>query len=602
MKKNKKILISEISRNLELMGINKSILIEGIGSLGVDLARFLSGASKVSKEFTNQFGAKVTKTVRVIANKEFDEYTFNIFEQIANGTRRIDDLISSGQSKIVDDFFDIIKTNQTLVDEYYTHFISEMTQRLGYSEKDLLIALKGSTNLQDELFQMTNNKLLANFIVDKVSKQLYDITISGKLTGTLEDNIKDIVSRRWSSVLNDLNLEPEVLTALQKFMLTDNFFLKQVREILFLTFRQGGTKVDNVIENVMKDFESIFTEMFQKGATIPKLSEDLSSYFKRLNIDMTKLGKENYELIKKTFIDRISTLEFNIGGLNRKLSSDELSEIKRGIDENKILADDYTGLISKLWDSTYYKKFLTDSLKDKFKRFTWFVISGLLRKWSDWKDIFVKIATSDNKLMTAGKEYIKIASAISFGGKIVAPIIYSIFALLWQMCEWLGTSGDRDDLYETIKNVIYNQFKEAWQPTSSDVWNMVEIIIPLHAPPIVKIKGMFESIASDDINLDDYVEDIMEKYDLSKEEAQKILAWIKDNQINLEELSNIDELDKLKSLTNSEESFRLFCRIKKHQYISYNKLTGLGSATVNGENKTFMYDDTTDGIQTFKQL
>lgn len=603
-------LINEIQRNLKIMGLGKTVRIyenketkyrivlkEGLGSIGSEIAQWLSRTGRQVFEevpgILDQYGNKVTKMFFEIGNYKVADDVFAAFQSVCSGAKKLSDL-GAENARI---FLDIVyELNPGLITKFYDDIIKDASQAAGVSTDDIVNALRRKVaegaDFDDEVLQMCGgDELLANVMKREFAKKMNEITFV-PFRGTIEDSIRNAFSWKWSGIVDRLPIDKTVVKGLKNFLASDGW-VRNFRALLLQQIQAWSKGQDELLMEGLDNLQVIMTEILNGS------KKDLSTQFRKLNITMDSVDPNNIKLIQDTFISEIKKLDFNVGGQTRKLTETEIQAIKDGLVNNKVFGEDIGMWVVEAWNKSYYGKwaselFTKDTTKwnSAFKRFFWWSFTSTARKGSDWAKIL--------RTKTFWKEMKDIWVVTTITMKIVYPAVYAFvwgLGQLWNSYSETGNPSDNSWIGE-VADKFMDQLGSAWAPTESTAQNILEIVIPIHGIPAVKVYEYFKKVRSDEVNVDDVIDRLRERYpEITDEEIQRYKDWWERNKdVNL----NLDDAkENLDNLGSTENGFKAYCELKNYDFLGFNPNTEIGTATVPGQGaKKFEWDD---DLNDFKQ-
>lgn len=602
----KKQLINEIQRNLKLMGVDKNLRIyeshetkyrivlnEGIGSVGSDIAQWLTRTGRQVFEevpgLLDQYGNKVTKLFYEFGNYKIADDVFSSFQAVCNGTKKLVDLGEDNAKLFLDIIHDL---NPGLITKFYDDFMEQVSQSYGISSDEIIKLLRKKVsegaNFEDEVLDMCGGDELLAEVLMRTLKTKIDEVVVDSFRGTLEDAIKKAFSAKWGGVIDNLPLEKTIKDYVKSFLASDGW-LRQMRALTLHVINGWTKNQDALLQEGLRDAQKIFEKILsgQDG--------NLKNLFRKLNVTLDSVDANKILEIQQQFIAEIKKLDFNVGGTTRKLTEREIKIFQDGFVNNKVFGDDISSWVVDAWNNSYWGKWAKSLFKktgEDFKvpqwlsRTWWFMLTTTARNANDWSRII--------RTRTFWKEMKSIWVVTTVVGKVVWPAVIAFFATLWDTIKFSKEEDNPESqtFAEDACDEFLRQLKDAWAPNDSEVANAIEIIIPIHASPFVKLIGYIDDIRKDRLNIDDITDRLKAMYpDLSDEEIQKYKDWWERNRdVSLDQIENTRE--NLNNLGSSEVGFRAYCELKKYDFIGFNTGTEIGTANVPNEGqKKFAWDD-----------
>ena len=610
----KKQLINEIHRNLKLMGLNKDLKIyednntkyrivlkESLGSIGAEISQFLTRTGRQVFEevpgLLDQYGNKVTKLFYEFGNYKIADDLFSAFQAVCNGTKKMSDLGFDNAKLLLDIIEDL---NPSLITKFYDDMMAQVISGTDKSIDDIIRALKkrvdAGANLEDEVLNMCGGDELLADVLMRTFKTKIDEVVGDSFKGTLEDAIKKAFSAKWGGVIDDLPLEKTIKDYVKSFLASDGW-LRQMRALTLHVINGWTKNQDALLQEGLRDAQKIFEQILSGQ------DANLKNLFRKLNVTLDSVDANKILEIQQQFIAEIKKLDFNVDGTTRKLTEREIKIFQDGFVNNKVFGDDISSWIVDAWNDSYWGKWAKSLFKktgENFKvpewlsRTWWFMITTTARNANDWSKII--------RTRTVLKEFKKIWLATTLVAKIAWPAFLAFFGTLWDTIKF-SKQEDNPESQSFIADAcdeFLKQLKEAWAPNDSEVANAIEIIIPIHASPIVKFAGYIDDIRKDRLNMDDITDRLKAMYpDLSDEEIEKYKAWWERNKdANLEGIENVSE--NLDNLGSSEIGFKSYCQLKGYDFVGWGALSQIGKAQVTNEGlKDFEWrDDVNDFVKT----
>ncbi len=612
----KKQLISEIQRNLNLMGVNKNVRIyedsqknykillkEGWGTFGNDVANWLTTTAKQFFEevpgILDQYGNKVTKMFFEIGNNKIPGDVYSLYLEVLRGTKRLVDLGTDNAKKLIDI---INELKPELVTRTFDDVVGQAASRNGISAEDIIKALRKKVSegakLEDEVLDMCGgDELLADVLI-KTFKTKIDEFVGDSFKGTLEDAIKKAFANKWGGVIDNLPIEKTIKDYVKSFLTSDGW-LRQMRALTLDLMRGWQKNQDALIQEGLRDCEAIFQKILSEDAD----SASMKNIFRKFNATLDSIDPNKLDELRTQFLNEIKKLEFNVGGKPRKLTEQEIKIIQEGLVNNKVFGDDISSWVVEAWNKSYWGKYVKNLFKmtgdfrvpNWLTQTWWLFITTTVRTGNDWSKIL--------RTRTFFKELGSIWWVTTIVMKLVWPAVIAFFSTLYETIKFAGQT-DNPESQNFIMDLLdgfLEELKNAWMPNDSALANVIEIVIPIHASPFVKLVGYIDDVRKDKVNINDLTERLRQRFpEITEDQIAKYKAWYDRNKdVSLDNITD-DTINNLDDLGSSETGFKAYCQLKGYEFVGWGALSQIGKAQVPNEGlKEFEWrDDVNDFVKT----
>jgi len=197
---NKKI-ITELNRNLEIMGMAPLLLIES-----TIFDEIISLAKPIFTTAAEKFSVSKGKNI-FIGTEEVSKELFKKFQKVINNPSKLVNLTSRELSKL----YRILATDETFVNQVYQKGVRDFMKRYPqYTEKDIVkrvmsYAKDNNKTIKQSLDYIFNDEFLVTVLTDKYVKKIDDLKLN-RFVDEVTPIVDDIIEPGWKGFVNNFVL------------------------------------------------------------------------------------------------------------------------------------------------------------------------------------------------------------------------------------------------------------------------------------------------------------------------------------------------------------------------------------------------------------